>query len=295
MRNITLIAVIALVFSLESRGQEGIYYYGANSKPVTQLSDAVSYKEVKKKSERKYVIEKHQIIEGGWKKIGKEKVKIKSDGNQTIHYNNNTIFSKKFYRSMEKVWTGDYLFKESTLNGEIRNGTSTAFLPLHLEGTVVEYHPNRELKSKSEYRDNQLLSNENWLSNGTRYIDSVFYSVNEEPEYQMGDAFFKNYLIKSLQKSKIDMAQIEDQVVLGWVVMESGELAGPITLKGKSRQLNEFLVKTISEMPGYWTPARLEGVAVRYFMSIPLNFIHREANFQEIELSPGGVMHYNKY
>ena len=295
MKNIILTALIILAFSLESMGQEGVYYYGVNSKPVTQLSDAVSYKEVKKKSERKYVIEKHQMIEGSWEKMGKEKVKIESDGNQIIHYNNNTIFSKKFYRSMEKVGTGVYLFKETTLNGEIRNGTSTAFLPLHLEGTVVEYYPNRELKSKSEYRDNQLLSNENWLSTGTRYIDSIFYSVDEEPEYQMGDAFFKNYLIKSLEKSKIDMSQIEDLVVLGWVIMESGELAGPITLAGKSRQLNEYLVKTISEMPGYWTPARLDGVDVRYFMSIPLNFMHREANFQELEFSPGGVMHYNKY
>ena len=295
MKSIILIALVILAFSLESMGQEGVYYYGANSKPVTGLTDAVSYQEVKKKSERKYVIEKHQIIEGSWKKVGKEKVKIESDGNQTIRYNNNSIFSKKFYRSMEKVGPEAFLFKESTLNGEIRNGTSTAFLPLHLEGTVVEYHPNRELKSRSEYRDNQLVSNENWLSNGTRYIDSVFYSVDVAPEYQMGDAFFKNYLIKNLEKSKFDLSQIEDVVILGWVVMESGELAGPISLKGKSRRLNEFLVKTISEMPGYWTPARLDGVAVRYFMSIPVNFIHREAHFQEIELSTGGVMHYNKY
>lgn len=295
MKYIILTALLIQVFSLEGKGQEEIYYYGTNSKPVKQRSDAVSYQVVEKKSERKYVIEKHKIIEGNWKKVGKEKVKIESDGNQIIHYNDNTIFSKKFYRSMERVGPGAYLFKEFTLNGEIRNGSSSTFLPLHLEGTVVEYHPNRELKSKSEYRDNQLISNENWLSNGARYIDSVFYSVDEEPEYQMGDAFFKNYLIQNLEKSKIDMSQIEDLVTLGWVIMESGELAGPITLTGKSRQLNEFLVKTISDMPGYWAPAQLDGVAVRYFMSIPLNFMQREANFQELELSPGGVMHYNKY
>ncbi len=119
MRDILLISLIILAFSLESMGQEGVYYYGVNSKPVSQLSDAVSYKEVKKNSERKYVIEKHQMIEGSWEKMGKEKVKIESDGNQIIHYNNNTIFSKKIYRSMEKVGTGVYLFKETTLNGEI--------------------------------------------------------------------------------------------------------------------------------------------------------------------------------
>jgi antitoxin component YwqK of YwqJK toxin-antitoxin module len=295
MRKIFLLVLLALVITVESKGQEGIYYFGANSKPVTQLADALFYQEVVKKSDRKFVIESHQIIEDNWKKVGKEKIKIGLDGNQTIHYNDNTLFSKKFYRSMEKVGPSEYLFKESTLNGEIRNGTSTAYLPLHLEGNVVEYHPNREVKSRSIYRDNQLVSNENWLSSGSRYIDSLFYSVDTEPEYQMGDGFFKNYLIRSLEKSGIDMSEIEDLVVLGWVVMENGELRGSIALTGKSRQLNEFLVKTIAELPGYWTPALLDGVPVRYFMSIPLNFMHREVNFQELELSPGGVMHYNKY
>lgn len=295
MRSILLIILLLLLIPAVSSAQEGLYYYGTNSKPVSQLADAVSYKEVKKRSDRKYVLEKYQLEEGKWKRVGKEKIKLGTDGNQTIHYYNNTIFPRKFYRSMEKVAPGEYLFKESTLNGEIRNGTSTAFLPLHLEGKVVEYHPNRELKSKSVFRDNQLVSNENWLSNGTKYIDSLFYSVDEEPEYQMGDDFFKTYLITNLEKSGIDMSQIEDLVVLGWVVMENGELNAPITLAGKSRQLNEFLVNTISELPGYWTPALLDGAPVRYFMSIPLNFIQREASFQEIELSPGGVMHYNKY
>ena len=295
MKSIFIISLIILAFSLESMGQEGVYYYGANSKPVSQISDAVSYKEVKKKSEKKYIIKIHQKKEGVWQKIRKEKVNIDADGNQTIRYNDNTIFSKKFYRSMEKTGAGEYLFKESTLNGPIRNGSSSKYLPLHLDGSITEYYPNRELKSKAVYYDNQLVSNENWLSNGSRYIDSIFFSVDEEPEFQMGDNFFKSYLLKNLQKSGIDMSEIEDLVVLGWVIMESGELARPITLTGKSRQLNEFLVKTISEMPGTWTPALLDGIAVRYFMSIPLNFMQREANFQELELAPSGVMYYNKY
>ena len=91
------------------------------------------------------------------------------------------------------------------------------------------------------------------------------------------------------------LTQIQDEVIIGWVVMKDGTLDGIHTTKGKSRQLNEFLVQIISELPGTWTTARLNGQEVRYYMSIPLNFMQREANFQEIELSPGGVMHYNKY
>ena len=167
-------------------------------------------------------------------------------------------------------------------------------MPLYLEGTVTVYHPNGEIKSISEYHENQLISNENWISDGSKYIDSVFYSVDQEPEYQMGDEFFKAFLINKLAESKLDLTQIEDQVVIGWVVMETGQLAGAIALKGKSRQLNQILVNTVAELPGYWTPAMLNGKPVRYFMSIPLNFMQRNANFQDIEFS-SGVMHYNRY
>ena len=36
-------------------------------------------------------------------------------------------------------------------------------------------------------------------------------------------------------------------------------------------------------LPGEWQPAELNGVPVRYFMTIPLNFMHREASFQDID------------
>ena len=58
--------------------------------------------------------------------------------------------------------------------------------------------------------------------------------------------------------------------------------------------MNQFLVNTIAELPGYWTPAVLESIKVRYFITIPLNFMQKEARFQELELS-SGTLHYNKY
>jgi len=272
-----------------------MYYYGINSRPVNGLSEAVISEEVTKKSEKKYIIKTQQLIEGQWKQVKKEKIKLKGEKDQTIYYYANTLFPKKIYRMYESTGPTEYLFKESTVNNQIRSGSSSSYLPLHLEGLLTQYHPNGKIKSKSIYRDNQLVSNENWLSDGSKYIDSVFYSVDQEPEYQMGDEFFKSFLIKKLEQSKIDMTQIQDEVVLGWVVMTDGSLDGIITTKGKSRELNQILVNTIAELPGTWTTPMLDGSPVRYYMSIPLNFIQRNARFQEIDLSPGGVMHYNKY
>lgn len=195
---------------------------------------------------------------------------------------------------MVEVGPGLYEFEESTLKSKVRSGTSSKYLPLHLEGTVTEYHPNGNVKSVSEFNDNQLVSNQNWLSDGTPYLDSIFYSADLEPEFKLGNDFFRSYLIQQIGKSKLDLSQIEDVVVIGWVVMETGNIEGTLALQGKSRQLNQYLVKTIAELPGEWQPAELNGIPVRYFMSIPLNFLHNEANFQEVELS-SGMLHYNRY
>ena len=289
-----LIILLCVIPVIHLPGQEEVYHYGANTKPVDQIDEAIRYEEVIRKSDKKYVIRTHHKVNQKWVQVKKEKIKIQMDGSQTVYYNTGSIFPKRLYREMNKIGPGEYLFKESTLNSLVRTGTSSRALPLHLEGLVTEYHPNGELKSKSVFRNNQLLSNENWLPDGSKYIDSIFYSVDHEPEYQMGDNFFKSFLIQKLAASKIDLTQIEDQVVIGWVVMETGEIDGVIALKGKLRQLNQFLVNTIMELPGTWQPAVLEGTQVRYFMSIPLNFIHKEVNFQELELS-SGTLHYNKY
>ena len=294
MKHIIWLCLAATALSLEATGQEGTYYYGTNSKPLENPEEAISIQVVKKRSEKKYVVETTRRVDDKWVRAQKEKIRIQGDGILKLMIRTGGLFPERIYREMETIGPGSYLFRETTISSVVRSGTSSAFLPLHLEGSVTEYHPNGEKKSISEYRDNQLVSNQNWLPDGTRYIDSIFYSVDQEPEYQMGDEFFKSFLLKKISDSKLDLSQIEDQVVIGWVVMESGEIDGVVALKGKAPQLNQLLVATIAELPGYWTPAILDGARVRYFMSIPLNFLQREINFQEVEFS-SGVMHYNRY
>lgn len=275
-------------------GQEGIFYYGTNLKPVDNKKEAVLIKAVKRRSTDTYIMKTRRLVNGEWKHVSREKIKIQPDGDQVIRYRADNFFPKKMVREMEKLGSNGYIFRESTQNRLVRTGISSAFLPLHLENTVKEYHPNGEIKSIATYRNNQLVSNENWLPDGSPYIDSIFYSVDREPEYRMGDDFFTNFLLQQLESSKIDLTQIEDQVVIGWVVMETGTIKGVTVLKGKVRQLNDILVETIRQLPGSWEPALLNGSPVRYFMSIPLNFSQRQARFQELEIS-SGMLHYEKY
>lgn len=293
--NRCLMIIWLIVFPVLSvRGQEGIYYYGPNTRPVEKKEEAVRLKEVQKRSENTFIIKTLWKVETEWKKVSREKIRIQPDGDQVIFYRENSFFPEKILREMEKPRPEEYLFREYIRETLVRTGTSSTTLPLHLEGTVTEYHPNGKIKTIAEYNNNQLVSNKNWLPDGSPYIDSVFYSVDQEPEYRRGDGFFNNFLLKKLHSSGIDLTQIEDRLVIGWVVMETGEIDGVIALEGKIRQLNNYLVKTIEDLPGDWEPARLNGSPVRYFMSIPLNFTQRDASFQELELS-SGMLHYDKY
>lgn len=255
-------------------------------------------KEVRTKSDTRYTIKTSILSDGEkgdrWTMIEQEKINIENDGTLLIKKKGEGFFPKKIHRKMTQIEPGLYEFSESEISKVLRTGFSTRFLPLRLEGTITEYHSNGNVKSISQYQDNQLISNQNWLSNGDRYIDSIFYSADREPEYKMGPRFFHSFILQNLYNSDIDLTQISDVVEVAWVIMEDGSMDGVVALKGRSLQLNQFLVNIIADLPGDWQPAMLNGKPVRYQVSVPLNFEQLEVSFQDLEIS-GGVMHYNKY
>jgi len=291
-----LVCSIAILGSLEA---QTVYYYGVNSRPLANAENALTKKELIEKSESRFIIKTSVRSEDEkkadeWLFKDREKIRIENNGTMYIKEKGELYLSKKTYRQISQGEPGVYHFSESDGARVLRTGFSSRYLPLLLEGAITEYHSNGNVKSISQYSDNQLISNQNWLRNGDRYIDSIFYSADQEPEYKMGPEFFHKYLLQNLYNSDIDLTQIQDVVELGWVVMENGKMDGIITLSGRSLQLNQFIVNTVTEMPGDWQPAMLDGRAVRYFISVPLNFQQLEISFQELELS-SGTLHYNRY
>lgn len=290
-----LLTILLIIYAQSlMHGQAQVYYYGPNSILLEQMENSRTYKEVKEKNGNKYVIKTFDKAGLQWERILKERISLQKNGDLKIRYKANNFFSKKMLRTMEKVGPDLYHFEEKRAENTVRTGMSSRFLPLHLEGSLTEFHPNGKVKSISEFSDNQLISNKNWQSDGSKYIDSIFYSTDKGPEYKNGEAVFKQFLLKKLADSKIDLSLIEDEVVIGWVVMETGDIDGVIALQGKSGELNRFLVETIKEIPGKWEPAMLNGSRVRYFMSIPLNFRQSNIRFQDVELS-SGMLHYTSY
>ena len=291
--------MVSLTILTAGQGQQ-YYYYGPNSRPVKNTNNARELKEVREKSKSQFIIKTRVKPESEksvteWPVTQQEKIKLEHDGTQFIRRKGKGFFARKIYRTMTEKKPGYYEFSESDLAGNmLLSGYSSSYLPLNFEGVLTQYHSNGKVKSLSQFKDNQLVSNQNWLKSGEPYIDSVFYSTDTEPEYKMGPQFFNSYIIQSLNNSELDLSEINDVVEVGWVIMENGQMDGIITLSGKSRQLNQLIVNIIAGMPGEWQPAMLDGKAVRYFISVPLNFSHLEASFQEMELS-SGTLHYNKY
>jgi hypothetical protein len=288
-----LCSILFLISALSSSGQE-VYYYGPNKRPVQNDRDAFFSKEVLKKSDRKYKMETSVLVNENWKRMERRHIKIEKDGTMRIRIKDERFFPRRIFRTISKAGPELYFFEELYKKEKIREGSSSTYFPLLLEGIVNEYHPNGIQKSVSIYQNNQLRSNQNWLPDGSPYIDSIFYSTDQEPVYLPGVAYFQSSLIQKMAEAKVNLDEYDDDIIIGWVVTENGQIDGVIPLKGKSKELNQILVESIAAIPGEWEPAILDGKAVRYFMSIPLTIFHNEAKFQEIEYS-WGVLHYNKY
>ncbi len=200
MRLATL-GLLLLLTLISINGQE-VYYYGVNSKPVDNEEDALTLKEVRKKSDDRYVVLSRQFKQDGWSKAGRQKIRIRGERNLVIHETGpDRLFPRKITREIHRTETGSYSFRESNTENVIREGTSSTFLPLHLDGELIEYYPGGQVKSISQFEDNQLISNENWLADGTPYVDNLFYSVDQLPEFEYGVQFFNSYLMQKLSNT----------------------------------------------------------------------------------------------
>ena len=101
------------------------------------------------------------------------------------------------------------------------------FLGLDVEAGEPEvYYYAGSKKSVSMYDDNQLVWNQNWLKDGEKYLDTIFYSVDTWPEYLNGATELKTHLRDHIVSSQYYKQEMEGTVLLGFVVTEYGDLEG---------------------------------------------------------------------
>ncbi len=157
-------------------------------------------------------------------------------------------------RDYEKQANGSYKFSDYFNEKLMKTGYSLSKIPVILNAEVIEYYDNGNLKSKSIYKNNELLSNKNWLENGDKYIDSIFYSVDEEPTLFGGNAWIHQHVRKAFTDTGLDFSSVSGNMLLGFVVMETGDIAGIRVIKGLGSQLNGIAVSALRPLMANGNP-----------------------------------------
>ena len=289
MKHYSIIAVLLLSAFILRAQNDTTLYFGVNGKTGLITSNLIK-KEVEYKSNNKVKVKTYRYNESGWEK------------NLTEIYNRTdeltyriTPKSGGFKRVIKRRYIphnkGLYEFTDVIGETVVRKGFTKSLFPLILHGEVTEFYQDGKIKSVSEYNNNELMSNKNWLKDGSKYIDNVFYSVDSLPRFKGGLEYLHKHILENFKRHNVDFSSITGEIQIGFVVMETGEIKGLRLLKGISVTLNDIAMNSFITLEGSWEPARLNGEKVRYFQVFPINFKSNNARFDFIDFT-GGVMHW---
>lgn len=284
-KNFILFALIFCI-SLQLAGQE-VYYYGVNNKPLQDDENAVTMIRINKKGNDRIELETFVKWRTEWKNVFIEKIKIKMENEYLVRKFANGRQTDKYIRFYSPEPGGTFEFVEMNNDAVKRKGSTTTRLPLNFEGEVIEYFKNESVKSKSIYKNNQLLSNENWLENGEKYIDNIFYSADIPPSYDIETDNLLTHVSNKFSQHKL--IDITGTILVGFVIMENGDLAGARIVDGIQPDLDQIAVEAVQSFPGKWKPAVLNNENVRFFCTMPINFKTADefVSFDHIDFTDG--------
>jgi hypothetical protein len=286
MKKYFLLPVLISCINFLAGGQM-VYYYGVNNKPLPDVENAITMIQINQTGDDRLEIEDMVKWRNEWRSLFVERIKIRTENEYLIRKYGNGRQIDKYVRFYSPMPDGTFQFVEMDHDAVKRKGVTTTRLPLNFEGEVIEYYKNETVKSKSIYHDNQLVSNENWLGNGEKYIDNIFYSVDIAPSYDIEKANLLNHI--SAEFSKHILIDISGTILVGFVIMEDGTLTGARIVEGIQPDLDQMAVNALGSFPGKWKPAVLNNTNVRFFCTMPINFKRAEEfiSFDFMEFTDG--------
>jgi hypothetical protein len=274
--------------------KESVVYVGTNGK-LTTLDHAIYMQQISAKSPLVSIVQTFQLKDAKWDKICSENYKKMNDSTYQIKGSGENIKGTSvrfFVRQTEDL----YRFKDVVKGNITRTGYAKSIIPLLLHGQVTEYYLNGNKKSVSEYNNNELISNKNWLENGDKYIDNIFYSVDIDPTFKPGKKVLQDHVLKYYKDAGIDISSISGSIIIGFVITENGTIDGIKILKGLGPNINNVTYESLLtlNLKGNWTTAKLNNQPVRYYQVFPINFIYKEYHFEYAELR-GATIHYGAF
>lgn len=282
MKNLAIILFILLPFLLSGQNDTAIWF-GPNGK-MNPGENPVLKKEIKYQGKKRVrVITKKQSDDGTWTFLFTERIVRKTPDLFHIRIKGQE-FTERIVRRFEMQPDGTFKFTDLQNEQVKRTGFTQSKIPLIFHGEVTEYYANGNKKSVSVYENNELISNQNWNENGEKYIDNIFYSVEREPRFLRGTPALHQHVLKTFKESEVDLSQMEGRLVVGFVVMENGEIDGIRIERGLRLDVNNLALTAFHTLQGKWQPARLNGENVRFYQLFPINFIYREFDFDYLEM-----------
>ncbi len=274
MKRLLIITLILIsTFNYSFCQKDTVIYYGANNKPADKAS-ASRYLDIKKVKKNKYEISTFDKREGAWvKSQTDETVILKNDSTLLIKTVYKNKYKNEYLRKFKKV-NDLYLFQDFYKSGKIKQeGISKSTFPLYFEGELKTYFENGNNKSIEVYKDNQMISNKNWLENGERYIDNIF-QPDTLPEFSGGLDSFRKIIQNNLRYPNIAAENgISGRVFVGFVVDQNGEITGVHIERGVDPALDKEAVRVVESISETWTPGRLDGQFVNVRFTFPVVFI----------------------
>lgn len=291
IRIVTILSFLFIANSVYPQ-KESVTYIGTNGK-LTTLQHAIYMQKKISKSPKVSIVKTYMLKDSKWERIGSEKYKKLNDSTLQIKGNGEN-FKGNTVRTFKSQPDGSLKFKDLAFEQVVRTGYAKSIAPLLLHGQVTEYYLDGKKKSISEYKNNELVSNENWRNDGSKYIDNVFYSVDAVPLFNLGTKVLHEHIIKWFKDAGIDISSISGSIKIGFVVMENGTIQGIKVIKGLGPNINSVALDSFSTLLGTWTPAKLNNQTVRYYQVFPINFINRDNRLDFAEMR-GGILHFQTY
>lgn len=180
----------------------------------------------------------------------------------------------KFSRNLRKEENGEFYFKEFFENGTLKKEgkTKTKFV-LHYLGELREYYSTGILQSTAFYDNNQMISNQLYNEDGSKYYENVFSSVDKMPVYSEDEVGLLKYIATNTHyPEKAKKKGISGKVIVEFIVLENGAIDGVRILKSVNPELDEESVRVVKSIEGKWEPAQLDGKSVRFLYNIPIVF-----------------------
>lgn len=279
-----------LVLIIPSRAQNEVIYYDAGNQVIQSEIEAKYMKCLYSRNSKRLKVKSYAKEQGEWKEEEVEKMKKLNDGLWEIRSSNTPLFSDLITRRFTAGSNENVLFEDKIRGKTICAGSTSSKFPLCYEDSIRSYYPNGRVKSIAFYRNNKLIWNKNWLRDGANYMDNIHLYVDDTPEHSYGQNYFRQHMLNGIIQAGFDLTQVNDQVIVCMVISTEGKLEGLHVRKGTFSGLNTAILRLLSEMPGHWIPAKLDGKPVNYYMEIPFNFSNQVEGFESVELSGGMLM-----